>query len=210
MGQDIRELLQNDKFRSQSSSAINKGHELRFLDKLDAAFPEATVPNNDVVSLKKNNKWYMSIAASVVVTLGLGTYVLTGLKTNTKVQQSNDLSVYNMSVANDMVLPTLADVSPEFKKVEDYYLTSINIELAQLKVNDDNKSIVDSFMEHLSQLDEEYKTLQKELRQDGTNSQTLEALIQNLQMRLELLQQLKEKLENLHEYTNPTYKNLQA
>ncbi|WP_010178678.1 hypothetical protein [Aquimarina agarilytica] len=210
MGQDIRELLQGDLFKDQSSVDINDNHELRFLDKLNEAFPDEVNGADDVVVLKKNTNWYMSIAASVVVTIGLGAYVFTGLNTTNKVQQPDDLNVYNMSVVNEAVLPSLADVSPEFKKVEDYYLTSINVELAQLKINDDNKSVVDSFMQHLSQLDEEYKTLQKELRQDGTNSQTLEALIQNLQMRLELLQQLKEKLKNLHEYTNPTYKNHQA
>ncbi len=212
MGQDIRELLQTDLFKNQDSTDLQDNHELRFLDKLHKAFPEDEVSNDKVIVLKKkeNNKWYLSVAASVVVTLSLSAYVILGFQTEPKVQQANDLNVYNMSVANDVILPSLADVSPEFKKVEDYYLTSINIELAQLKINDDNKSIVDSFMKHLKQLDEEYKTLQKELRQDGTNSQMLEALIENLQMRLELLQQLKVKLKNLHEFKNPTYQNHQA
>ncbi len=209
MGQDIRELLQTDFFKNQHSTTLQDNHENRFLDKLNEAFPDEAYNDKGIV-LKKNNKWYMSIAASVVITLSLGAYVVTGLQTKSKVQRVDDLNVYNMSVSNEVIAPSLADVSPDFKKVEDYYLTSINIELAQLKVNDDNKSVVDSFMKHLKQLDEEYKTLQKELRQDGTNSQMLEALIENLQMRLELLQQLKVKLKNLNEYKNPTYQNHQA
>ena len=52
-------------------------------------------------------------------------------------------------------------------------------------------------MEELGGLDEEYKKLNIELNEIGPNDQTIEALIQNLQLRLELLKKLKEKLNQL-------------
>ena len=215
MGQDLRELLQNESFKDLNTD-IQENHELRFLERLNASFPE----ENLVISLpleksekpsifKLSRKWYSSIAASVIAVLGLGTYLITqDNSTPVNLQQTDQLSVYNASTTGE--LPSLADISPDFKKVEDYYLTSINVELAQLDVTEDNKHIVDSFMEQLSKLDKEYKLLQQEMQTQGPNTQTLEALIQNLQMRLELLQQLKSKLKNLNEYTKPTYQNLQA
>ena len=217
MGQDLRELLQNESFKDLNTD-IQENHELRFLDRLNASFPEENSDSvkdepttSSIVPLyrRTKSKWYMSIAASAVITLGLGTFFFTqNDPIPANLQQPAQLSVYNASTKGD--LPSLADISPEFKKVEDYYLTSINVELAQLKVNDDNKHVVDSFMEQLSKLDSEYKLLQKEMQTHGANTQTLEALIENLQMRLELLQQLKIKLKNLNEYTKPAYQNLQA
>jgi len=80
----------------------------------------------------------------------------------------------------------------EQRKKETYQM-----ELANLEVSDDNKGVVDGYMEQLEALDAEYKRLNKELNEVGPNDQTIEALIQNLQLRLQLLKKLKEKLNQL-------------
>ena len=234
MGQDIRELLKNDQFfDTPQIEGLSEDHGLRFLDKLNESFPEegqeeesevpqsfldrlnAALPEEEVeselpneVAKSSNKKMYYSIAASAVVLLTLGSFFFA--KTETNLQQPPVENVYQLSDNNKEIIPSLADVSPEFKKVEDYYLASINLEIASLKVNKENKSIVDSFMKQLSKLDEEYKLLQKELHSQGTLTLSLEALIDNLQMRLELLQQLKQNLKNINEPNTTTYQNLQA
>lgn len=207
MGQDIRELLKNDSlFDVPQMQELSSDHELRFFDKLNEALPEEEAITK-VVAMPKRKANY-TMAASAAVVLALGGFFFT--QTNSNLQQEPSESVYNLSKNESEIIPSLADVSPEFKKVEDYYLASINVELANLKVNDDNKSIVDSFMKQLSKLDEEYKILQKELHSQGTLNLSLEALINNLQMRLELLQQLKQNLKNINESNSTTYQNLQA
>jgi len=238
MGQDIRELLKNDKFfDAPQIEGLSEDHDLRFLDKLNAALPEegegdvkteipqgfldklnAALPEEEVAEVQdevkeitlpsSRKKAYYSIAASAAVLFALSSYFFT--ETETNLQQAPAENVYQLSDNSKEIIPSLADVSPEFKKVEDYYLASINLELANLKVNSENKSIVDSFMKQLSKLDEEYKLLQKELHSQGTLTISLEALIDNLQMRLELLQQLKQNLKNINEPNTTTYQNLQA
>jgi uncharacterized protein involved in exopolysaccharide biosynthesis len=89
--------------------------------------------------------------------------------------------------------------------VESYYTTGINVQLASLKVNDDNKELVDSYMKRLNELHTEYKVLNKELNEVGPNEATITALVDNLQLRLELLFKLKNKLEELKKQNNENY-----
>lgn len=207
MGQDIRELLKNNQlFDTPQMEGMSSDHELRFLDKLNEALPEEE-ETPKVVAMPKRKANY-AIAASAAAVLALGSFFFTQMDSN--LQQSPTETVYNLSKNDGQIIPSLADVSPEFKKIEDYYLASINVELANLKVDGDNKTIVDSFMKQLSKLDEEYKNLQKDLHNHGTLNLSLEALIDNLQMRLELLQQLKLNLKNINESNGTTYQNLQA
>jgi hypothetical protein len=69
-------------------------------------------------------------------------------------------------------------------------------------VSDDTKTLVDGFMNQLQELDVEYETLNEELNKIGPNDQTISALIQNLQLRLQLLQKLKKKLNSLNTSKN--------
>ena len=69
--------------------------------------------------------------------------------------------------------------------------------MAKLEVSPDTKGLIDSFMEQLNNLNLEYKTLNNELKELGPNDQTITALIENLQLRLQLLQKLKRKLNEL-------------
>lgn len=214
MGQDIRELLKNENFFDDSHiPEMSQNHQSSFLDKLNENFPQQEevepieLPSeNKVVALfASSKKRNYTVAASVTVLIALTSYFYPY-----NVQQTSNDVVYSLNDNSAEVIPSLAEVSPEFKEVEDYYLASINVELASLQVNDDNKSIVDSFMKQLSRLDDEYKVLQKELQNDGAHTYTIEALINNLQMRLEMLQQLKQNLKNINENQTDTYQNLQV
>ena len=89
---------------------------------------------------------------------------------------------------------SLGDLSPDLRKVENYYAANINLELSQLEISPENKELVDSFMERLAALNAEYQTLNVELNKVGPNDQTITALIKNLQLRLQLLHKLKIKL----------------
>ena len=97
---------------------------------------------------------------------------------------------------------SLGDLSPDLKKIENYYVANINLELSRLEVSDENKGLVDDFMSRLSELDKEYQRLNTELNEIGPNDQTINALIKNLQLRLQLLQKLKLKLDQLKSSEN--------
>jgi hypothetical protein len=181
MEQDLREMFKKEK--EEQKFVINKGHEERFLNKL----------NHDMPKDKKVNKLWLSIAASIVVLLSVGFGWLffvdnDKMKTTIVDKGSKDMEETEF---------TFGDLSPDLKKVENYYVANINIELAKLEVLPDTKELIDSFMEQLNNLNLEYKTLNLELKELGPNDQTITALIENLQLRLQLLQKLKKKLNEL-------------
>jgi hypothetical protein len=183
MGQDLREMF--DRERKEKKIVLKEGHALRFAEKLEKAMPKG-----------KNRFRLWQVAASILVicSLGFATYL-----------QFTKNDVIPVTVVNKKELNTnfsLGDLSPDLKKVENYYVANINLEFSKLEVSEDNKAVVDSFMDRLSELNDEYEALTLELNQMGPNDQTITALIDNLQMRLQLLQKLKKQLNQLKSSKN--------
>ncbi|NNL32405.1 MAG: hypothetical protein HKO80_04275, partial [Flavobacteriaceae bacterium] len=94
---------------------------------------------------------------------------------------------------------SLGEISPQLKKVEDYYLANINLELSKLEYSPENKELFDGYVSRLGELSTAYEQLSQELLNNGPNEQTVTALIDNLKMRLNLLYRLKEKLNELND-----------
>ncbi|WP_339651588.1 hypothetical protein [uncultured Maribacter sp.] len=181
MEQDLREMFKKEKREQQS--IINNGHEERFLEKLQQSLPKG----------EKTNRAWLKVAVSIMVMLSVGvSYFL----------WNNNSNVGSTVVESDPINEkqtefTFGDLSPDLKKVENYYVANINLELAKLEVSPDTKDLIDGYMEQLNNLNIEYKTLNAELKELGPNDQTITALIENLQLRLQLLQKLKRKLNDL-------------
>jgi len=188
MAQDIRKLFENEP--QVSKDKMPKGHEARFLEKLDDQLPQQP---------KQSLFTFLNIAASVVILIGLsfGAYQLMG---------PEDVEIPQQTVATTSALGGL---SPQLKKVEDYYLANINLELSKMTVTPDSKELFDGYLERLEELNKEYSVLDKELTESGPNEQTVNALIDNLKLRLNLLYRLKEKLSELNE-SNNTYEEVQS
>ncbi|MGI9545736.1 MAG: hypothetical protein ACR2MM_00760 [Flavobacteriaceae bacterium] len=187
MSQDLRKLLKKERERK---FRMKEGHEDRFMERLDVSMPRQ----------HKSFLPYWGIAASIVVLLGLGIYFFS-------INENSDLPVKTTVVSKEDTQEknegiSLGDLSPDLKKIENYYVASINLELSQLEVSADNKALVDGFMERLGELNVEYNDLNKELNNMGPNDQTISALIQNLQLRLELLHKLKDKLNEFKSSKN--------
>ncbi|WP_396638404.1 hypothetical protein [Maribacter sp. R77961] len=183
MGQDLREMFEKE--RSEQRFKLKEGHETRFLDRLDDALPKQK--NVDFGILK--------IAASVLLVVGLSFFGYLQFSKDDKVTTTTITDTETTSETNTDF--SLGDLSPDLKKVENYYVAHINMELSKLEVSDDNKELIDSYMERLAELNAEYKALNEELNDLGPNDQTIAALIENLQLRLQLLQKLKKKLNQV-------------
>ncbi|TVZ59117.1 hypothetical protein NA63_1642 [Flavobacteriaceae bacterium MAR_2010_105] len=179
MAQDIRKLLEQE--TKLSKLKMPDGHKARFLEKLDTALP---------VETKKRSVFnFINIAASVVVLIGLsfGAYKVF------------DKPVVEPKTEVATELKSLGDISPDLKKVEDYYLANINLELSKVKLTPENKELFDGYVLKLEELNEEYTKLSVELTENGPNELTVSALIDNLKLRLNLLYRLKEQLQDLNE-----------
>ena len=181
MPKDIRQILKE----ADSQYELPKDHRKRFENRL------GTLPSNK----KKSNFFFLKIAASLLVLVSLGYYFFnTEAPTGTITTEAPGLK-----------FTSLGSVSPEMKKVENYYQTAINYELAGLEETPENKELLDDYLEKIGKLDNDYQRLNKELAEKGINEKTINALITNLQLRLQLLLQLKDQLNELQ--TRNTIKN---
>ncbi|WCO02497.1 hypothetical protein [Psychroserpens ponticola] len=185
MAQDLRNLFENDQKDSQLK--MSEGHETRFLEKLDNALPEET-------SIKKRFS-SLQIAASIVVLIGL---VFGAYKFSQQPKSITNQVVTNDNQTSEDQLKSLGDISPDLKRVENYYLANISLELSKIKQTPENKELFDGYVVRLAELNQEYKRLSVELTENGPNELTISALIDNLKLRLNLLYRLKEQLHDLN------------
>jgi len=197
MAQDIRNMFKDDE--PWTSEKLSKGHQKRFESKLDAALP----------TQKNSNKFsFLKIAAIFIVAVGIGAFFLNKEKI-IKTETPMVVAPENQEDKNELPVKEfqLSEVSPDFKKIENYYLAGINMELAKLEVNPSNKALIDSFMGKMSELNKEYKRLNTEFNETGPNEQTIEAMVENLQLRLDLLYKLKNKLNEIKQTKNTNNEN---
>ncbi|MDR5589664.1 hypothetical protein [Christiangramia sp. SM2212] len=203
MGQDIREMFRNNEHLDREK--LRKGHQKRFEARLEEELP---------AKKKRNYSSFLQIAAILVVALGIGAFFLFN-NSDLSVQDGNQIVDAPVEEkAKEENTPgteyRFSDVSPEFKKIEDYYMASVNIQLAKLDMTPENKELIDAFMKKLETLNEEYIALNAEIQETGVNEETVEAMIANLQLRLDLLKKLKTKLNEIKQSKDNRYENYQA
>jgi hypothetical protein len=172
MPKDLREMLQEE---IEDTSKLSKNHRSNFEAKLQ----------KEMHSTKKKNHQLLKIAASFLVIIGLGSSIF--YFSNSNVETAKPIAK----------IESLGSISPELKKIENYYLASIHSEILTLEETQENKELLDGYFEKIGELTKEYKVLTNELNTEGLNEKTINALIDNLQLRLKLLYQLKEQLNEL-------------
>ncbi|WP_299161610.1 hypothetical protein [uncultured Tenacibaculum sp.] len=186
---DIREILKKD---VEKKAELSTNHRLRFQQKLMEELHEKP-------STKKSYQW-LYIAASIVVLLGLGIkFYPTGGDVVSPIVNINPNTQTNQI--------SLGNVSPELKNLETYYVNTINYELSQLELTNNNKELFDGYFTKIGELTKEYKSLTLELNKKGINDNTINALIGNLQLRLQLLKRMHKQLKELK---NPTQNDIQT
>ena len=187
MSKDIREILKNE---VENTERLSTNHRQRFQQKLMDELHEKP-------STKKSYQW-LFIAASIMLLVSIGVKFY---PTNTIEPAIKEIpEEYRNKIS-------LGSISPELKTVEDYYVNTINYELSQLELTSDNKELFDGYLTKIGELTKEYKSLTKELNTKGVNDDTINALIGNLQLRLQLLKRMQKQLQ---EFKNPTQNDIQT
>lgn len=190
MAQDLRKLFNQERAKQYP---MKEGHEDRFANRLDKALPQA----------KQTGFFFLRIAASVLILVSAGFFAYRQFHQE---EIPATTIVNSESPGQEQEGISLGDLSPDLKKVEDYYVVNINLALADLDISSENKSLVDEYMKRLGELNLEYSKLNNELNQIGPNDQTITALIKNLQLRLQLLQKLKNKINEFKSVENEQVK----
>jgi hypothetical protein len=193
MKKDLRTVFREAQEKEDYS--LKLGYKERFLERLEQELPKK----------QKISFYHLAIAASILLLVGSAIYFFATHKTGT--DKINPI-VDTQNGVQEVNAISLGDLSPDLKKIEQYYLATINFELAKLDVSGEYEELVKAYMEQLAALNKEYQELNKELNTIGPNDQTIAALIQNLQMRVELLQKLKKKLNELKQTNNETVINI--
>lgn len=182
MDKDLRRIFAEE--RAREKMGMPDGHVTRFRQKLDKALPGA--------GGKRQRVQWRSMAAVIVVGILLAMTVRNLVKRD-RPEKPPEREIH-VPVPGTI---SIGDLSPDLKNLETYYLANINLELSRLEVSGVDRPLVDHYMDRLARLDTEYKRLNDELNQVGPNDQTINALLNNLKLRLRLLQRLKEKLNEL-------------
>ncbi|MBN4082767.1 hypothetical protein JYT50_00160 [bacterium AH-315-A23] len=185
MPKDLRELFKNEPMQSIE---LSKKHRKNFEEKLQKALHGS----------KNSFNHFLKIAASFLVIVGLGSSLF--YFSNNPIEETPEM----------VKIESLGSISPELKNIENYYLASINTEISNLQKNPENKELLDGYLEKIGELTQEYKILTSELNTEGVNEKTINALIDNLQLRLKLLYQLKEQLDELKKLNITENENLQV
>jgi len=94
-------------------------------------------------------------------------------------------------------------------QTQSFFTTTINKELQTLKSlnKPEAKSLVADALQQLDILEKEYEGLKKDLAESGNDKRVIYAMINNFQTRINLLEQVIEKIEeikNLKKYRDET------
>ena len=90
---------------------------------------------------------------------------------------------------------------PELQEAEIYYTSLLNSKIEQIEpLISDNPELGETLQQDLSELDSIYTELQKDLRDNIANDEVVEAMIQNYILKIQIL-------EDLLEYMDETSKN---
>lgn len=100
--------------------------------------------------------------------------------------------------------PVIAEISQEqneLQHVEDYYVQLIHVKRQEITTLIEQQSFIDmTLLQDLSKLDLMYTDLKKDLEQNQNNEKLINAMIRNLQLRVEILNQQLNILEKLNKY----------
>lgn len=193
MKQDLRKMMRNAPEEKQHLPA---GHENRFATKLAKEFGDVT---------KKSKTPWLQWGVAAVLIMGLGFFGWNNIGS----PEIEGIEVVENTITVDKQV-TMADISPELKQIENFYKTSINVQLASLEFSEENQELVDGYMQRLGDLDDAYRQLSEEMTAVGPTEAILTAQIDNLKFRLELLFKLKEKLKELKNQNDEQFNSIQA
>lgn len=137
---------------------------------------------------KKKSKTFspiLKIAASIALILSVGYYFL-----------NSDVKIENHNQPEMLV---------EIKQIEKEYYNNIKIEWDKFISLTDDQNLINKYQEKLKSLDLSYQEILIQYKTDKNNLIVIEALIQNLKNRLQLLKDIQQHINLLNkEHENAT------
>lgn len=151
-------------------------------EKFAAKLLQQTHNKNDSITLKK---WWL-VAASVVILLATGLFTY---------QQKSYQT---------------AGLSPGIVQTQTYFAGILDLELEKLQQEEASpltQKIIADAMTQLDGLEKEYNNLELKLQNNPENKKLIHAMITNFQMRIELLQEVLQTIEEVKTLNKETHEN---
>ena len=103
----------------------------------------------------------------------------------------------------------LASVSSEMKTTQNFYSSVITKELYNLKQEStpETEAIIHDALKQLEILEKEYERLKTDLSKSGQDKRVISAMISNFQKRIDLLNNVLEKVNTINELKNASNEN---
>jgi len=133
-----------------------------------------------LVSISLGLKW--SIAAAVIVLAGIGIFF--------KIQKTAGPEINTVKTIDTTTAPDLAAIAPESVPEMNEFAKLIALKQDELKLlSKEQPELYQKFTRDINQLDTTYITLKKQLSIAPNKELLIEAMIQNLQLQLQVLNQ---------------------
>ena len=100
----------------------------------------------------------------------------------------------------------LASVSPELSKTQDFFTSTIALELTKLnnERSPETEALINDALKQLDILEKDYNKLKIDLSESGNDKRVIYAMISNFQNRIEILQNVMQNIEEVKQYNQET------
>lgn len=168
------------------------GHFERFQQRLEAEQKQRN---------RFNYRRILYVAASVVVAVVVSVEALSLLLGKGVETIQNEVAELNMNSTNEFVRQTTQNVksklNPEYRETQKYYITEVDNRLDQIKATSMDEEQKAELLKELSEMDELFAKLQKELKSSPDNQVLIEAMINHYKMKIEVMNQIINNLNSI-------------
>lgn len=170
----LEELFERNNFDTEEPQT---GHEMRFLRKLEQK--KKAKPSKGKVIYMNLLMPLAGIAAAVVIS-----FLIFGA------------AFFSSSQAGE-----LASVSPEMKETQDFYTSVIKNELHKISTEKTpaTEAVINDALKQLEILEKNHEKLKTDLIESGNDKRVIFAMINNYQQRIELLENLMQKIDEINQ-----------
>lgn len=155
---------------------------------------------------KQRRKWrtnyILKIAAMFVASITIGSLVVDCWVDNSARIIESKVADVDASVARDFVQRTSKYVksktNPEYEQAQNYYVSLVDNRLDQIRASENmDEEQKKELLKELSEMDELFVNLQKELKADPDNPVLIDALVNHYQIKINVMNQIITNLNNI-------------
>lgn len=159
-----------------------EGHRERFRERLESSAGPSTGP--------KQGTWWrsLSIAASIALLLSASVFLF---------QQEPSMEA------------RVAEISPEVSETSQYFAGLVTRQIQELQKmgSPETEPMIADALNQLQTLEKDYRKLEEDLVAGGNSKFILSAMIQNFQTRIDLLQEVMVRVEEIKQFKNQTHES---